>query len=55
MAPVNDEERDMMDEDVCTLCGEDADAEMGIFWDKENDTSVYAHAQCGIDEDMPLA
>lgn len=44
-----------MNEDECTLCGEDADAEMGIFWDQANDESVYAHAQCGIDAGLPLA
>lgn len=44
-----------MDTDVCTLCGEDADAEMGEFWDEAKDTSVYAHAQCGLDAGLPLA
>lgn len=44
-----------MNEDECELCGEDADAEMGIFWDRTKNEGVYAHAQCGIDADLPLA
>jgi hypothetical protein len=39
----------------CGLCGEDADAEMGEFWDAAKDESVYAHAQCGVDAGLPLA
>lgn len=41
--------------DECELCGEAPDAEMGEFWDKAKDRSVYAHAQCGIDAGLPLA
>lgn len=44
-----------MDEDECTLCGEGADAEMGIFWDKIKNESVWAHAQCGLDAGLDIA
>lgn len=45
-----------MDEDhTCELCGEPADDEMGEFWDEDTETSVYAHAQCGLDAELSLA
>lgn len=46
------------DADVCDICGECADDEMGQFWDSDGDVAgwiVYAHAQCGIDEGLSLA
>lgn len=43
------------DADECSLCGEDADAEMGEFWDEAKDEGVYAHAQCGLDAGLRLA
>jgi hypothetical protein len=39
----------------CGLCGEPADAEMGEFWQPEQNTSVVAHAQCGIDAGLEIA
>lgn len=39
----------------CDICGEPADAEMGEFWDHNKDTSVVAHAQCGLDAGLELA
>ena len=39
----------------CDLCGEGVDAEMGEFWNMEQEESVYAHAQCGIDAGLDLA
>jgi hypothetical protein len=43
------------DAENCKLCGEDPDFEMGIFWDKIRDESVWAHAQCGIDAGLSIA
>lgn len=39
----------------CELCGEPEDDEMGEFWDETKQTSVIAHAQCGLDAHLPLA
>lgn len=47
----------------CGLCGEEFDIdehdmyldEVGEFWDATKNTSVLAHAQCGIDAELPLA
>lgn len=44
-----------MDENECELCGEGADAEMGIFWNRETNDGIWAHAQCGIDAGLDLA
>lgn len=44
-----------VNEDECELCGEDADAEMGIFWDPNTNNGVWAHAQCGVDGGLDLA
>lgn len=52
---MDEDERDLMDDDSCQLCDEDADAEMGFFIDRENDETVWAHAQCGYDAGMELA
>lgn len=50
-----DPERELMDDDSCQLCDEDADNEMGLFFDRENQETVWAHAQCGYDAGMELA
>lgn len=39
----------------CELCGEPADDEMGEFWQPEQENSVIAHAQCGIDAGLEIA
>lgn len=39
----------------CELCGEPEDDEMGEFWDEKKNTSVIAHAQCGLDAHLHLA
>jgi len=47
----------------CELCGESLGAdqygmyaeEVGEFWNAETQTSVVAHAQCGIDAELPMA
>lgn len=51
--------------DECQLCGEGLEVdqfgmyasheEVGEFWDAEKNTSVVAHAQCGLDAELPLA
>lgn len=47
----------------CEICGEpivvDSHGnfleEVGEFWDEKNDKPVLAHAQCGLDAELPLA
>lgn len=47
----------------CGLCGESLEMdrhgmyreEVGEFWDETKNTSVVAHAQCGLDAELPLA
>jgi hypothetical protein len=45
--------------DGCGLCGEQADAEMGEFWQPEANNGqgagVVAHGQCGIDAGLEMA
>jgi len=48
-------EQDLMDEDVCELCGEDADDEMGTFQDDDRTEQVWCHASCGEDAGLELA
>jgi len=51
------------DNPKCELCGEPIPTdefgfylgEVGEFWDAENHESILAHAQCGLDADLPLA
>jgi len=50
-----DDERDLMDDDSCQLCDEDADNEMGLFITTDRTETVWAHAQCGYDAGMDLA
>ena len=44
------DERELMDEDECQLCGEPADAEMSMYGGALD--MVWAHAQCGVDEGL---
>lgn len=44
-----------LNENECEICGEPADDEMGEFWDYKKQDSVYAHAQCGLDANLPMA
>ena len=37
-----------------TTCGGYID-EAGEFWDEDKGENVLAHAQCGIDAELPLA
>lgn len=47
----------------CELCGgsiktdesENYLEEVGEFWDESKQDSVLAHAQCGLNADLPLA
>jgi hypothetical protein len=53
---MDEDERDLMDDDSCQLCDEGPDDEMGLFIDRENEnTTVWAHAQCGYDAGLELA
>lgn len=50
-------------DNTCEICGEPIKTDkhgmyledVGEFWDEDQDTSVIAHAQCGIDADLEMA
>jgi len=51
------------DNPKCELCGEPIPTdeygfylvEVGEFWDAKNHDGILAHAQCGLDAELPLA
>lgn len=50
---MEDDERELMDDDRCELCGEDADDDTGFF--TAPGEVIWAHSSCAEDAGLELA